>query len=173
MHSSRFALLFAAFAALLSHAEAAEEQEQAHSLPGGQWEGKLTYGHPLVQNGEKPAPDSTVVIQNCGDGLQIFLGRADGTFIKDRVHKVVPHKEITFLYSLAQSASQPNGWLQSQAWTLVQVGPEALRLSYARTVVNPGEPIDSPDRMFEIFAFGMAQYKKECSVLPMAARQLV
>lgn len=155
----RRALMLAPLVLVASCLSAPAPQEASKArLPEGRWSG-------TVVARDTPDYDSRgefsrrIVILNCDGTTALFWIEEDGKWESMKYLRVMPHGRIYVLYYFDTEDGDPNGWIESQFWSLVMSTPDEWLVAQSRSVVNQGDPVGEPWRVFQRSGHGTLRFQ--------------
>jgi hypothetical protein len=129
------------------------------TLPEGRWTGSIkTRTTPDVDRDGEWSQE--VALLHCKGEITLLRKRDDGTYTTGFRLELVPFRRIfTFVYFAAESQG-PEGWVESQIWTLVDARPKEWTLSQSRAVFNHDMKPENPWLSFRWLGLGRVEYDK-------------
>jgi hypothetical protein len=126
-------------------------------LPFGNWSG--TVGIRNVPDVEASGPwQQPVVISHCPGSLTLQTPSPDKPDAPRKPLTQVSYERTHVLLMFNSEDKDPNGWIESHAWTLVENTPKDWTVSISRSVLNRGLALDAPWRTYRSFGEGRLEF---------------
>lgn len=133
-------------------------------LPEGTWGGELIWTAPDTEAGHGQTPVKALLV-HCDGELRIYRERPTGTFVPGSPPaRVASAAGGTHLVHAVNTSGDPDGWVETTLWTMVEVGDDRLDLRLSRSVSNRMVGADHALRSIHNTAWGqLHQLTKDCT----------
>lgn len=151
-------VLVAANALLLGCAASPPTAPARSSFPDGVWMGDLPFQTISADDSRTDLGPGELVIASCDGSVQVWDGDRNGKGRPVGKNYVTVAGLETHLFYFIQSDPAQPGWVEIQAYSLLQTDSETAQVQWSRSVNNRDLPPEHANRYF--FNHGIAHMKQ-------------
>jgi hypothetical protein len=133
--------------------QAVSTRPNDNQVPRALWQGSVT--RTMVPDIEGTGSESVrMMLNNCDIVPRIIFETPAGRANRIQPLKVISYEGTHLFYFIDSEAGKPNGWVESQVWTLLEARQGEWTIAQSRSVLNREDSEQDPWRTFRQFSVG-------------------